>query len=151
MIQFECPRVNHPLVLFTFGVHWGVSISLYAGKGKCCIWPVNKVEIHFAKTGFVDCKWSNLNAPGSYTPWCHSLLGSIVGCPFHSMQEKGNAACGLLIKCKSVWQKWVSWIASGPSWMLQGHIPLGAIHFWGTLWGVHFTVCRKREMLHLAC
>ena len=21
MIQFECPRVNHPLLLFTFGVH----------------------------------------------------------------------------------------------------------------------------------
>ena len=56
---------------------------------------VNKVEIYFSKIGFVDCKWSNLNA--------------------------------------------------------QGHLPLGAIHFWGTLWGVHFTACRKREMLHVAC
>ena len=56
MIQFECPRVNHPLVLFTFGMHSGESISQYAGNGKCCIWPVNKVEIHIAKTGFVDCK-----------------------------------------------------------------------------------------------
>ena len=94
MVQFECPRVIHPLVSFTFGVYCGVSISQYAGKGKCCIWPVNKVEIHFAKIGFVDCKWPNLNAPGSYTPRCHSLLGSIVGCPFHCMQEKGNAARG---------------------------------------------------------
>ena len=56
MIQFECPRVIYPLVLLTFGVHCGVSISLDAGKGKCCIWPVNKVEIHFAKIGIVDYK-----------------------------------------------------------------------------------------------
>ena len=39
-------------------------MSLYAGKGKCCMWHVNKVEIHFAKIG---CKWSNSNAPGSYS------------------------------------------------------------------------------------
>ena len=31
--------------------------------------------------------------------------------------------------------------------MPQGHTPLGAIHYWGLLWGAHFTVCRKREML----
>ena len=42
MIQFECPRVIYPLVSFTFGVHCGESISLYAGKGNCCIWPVNR-------------------------------------------------------------------------------------------------------------
>ena len=41
-------------------------------------------------SGFVDCKWFNLNAPGSYTPWCHPLLGSaVVGFPFLYMQEKG--------------------------------------------------------------
>ena len=57
MVQFECPRVIYPLVSFTFGVHCGVSISLYAGKGKCCMWPVNKVEIHLAKIGFMDCKF----------------------------------------------------------------------------------------------
>ena len=48
-----------------------------------------------AKIGFVDCKWSNWNAQGSYTPWSHSLSRSFVNCPFHWMQEKGNAACGL--------------------------------------------------------
>ena len=153
MVQFECPRVIHPFLSFTFGLHADVSISLNAGKGKCCMWPVNKVEIRFAKIGCVDCEWSNLNVPGSYyTPWsyslfisglpnsldagkgecsmwpvnkveisfpkicfvpqvplCHSLLGSIVGCPFHSMQEKGNAACGLLIKWKFILQKQVLW------------------------------------------
>ena len=36
--------------------HCGVSASQYAGKGICCMWPVNKVEIHLAKMGFVDCK-----------------------------------------------------------------------------------------------
>ena len=41
MIQFECPRVNRPLVLFIFGVHLWVSISQDAGKGKCCMSPVN--------------------------------------------------------------------------------------------------------------
>ena len=43
------PPSHIPLVSFTFGVHCVVSISLYAGKGKCCIWAVNKVEIHFEK------------------------------------------------------------------------------------------------------
>ena len=69
MIQFECPRVIYPLVLFNIWVHCGVSISLYAGNGKCCMWLVNRVEIHFAKIGSMDCKWSNLNTPMSYTPF----------------------------------------------------------------------------------
>ena len=34
MIQFEWPRVIHPLVSSTFGVHCRVSFSLDAGKGK---------------------------------------------------------------------------------------------------------------------
>ena len=59
---------------------------LDAGKGKCCMWLVRKVEISIVKIGFVDCKWSNSNAPGSYNPCCPSLLGSIVGYPFHCMQ-----------------------------------------------------------------
>ena len=49
MIKFECPRVIHPLLSFTFGY--------------------------------------------------------IVGFPFHWMREKGNAACGLLIKWKFILQK----------------------------------------------
>ena len=48
-------------------------LSLYAGKKKCCISRVKNVEIHFAKIGSVDFKCSNLNAPGSYNPWFHSL------------------------------------------------------------------------------
>ena len=113
------------------------------------MWSVNKVEIYYAKIGFMDCKWSNLNAQWSYTPWCYSLLGSILGCPFHSMQEKGNAACGLLIKWKFILQKQVSWTANGPIRMPQGHTPLGVTHFWGPLWGALFSACRKREMLHV--
>ena len=46
MVQFECPRVIHPLVSVTFGVHCRLPFSLHAGKGKCCMWLVNKVEIH---------------------------------------------------------------------------------------------------------
>ena len=30
------------------------------------------------KISLTDCKWSNLNAPGSDTPWCYSLLGIMV-------------------------------------------------------------------------
>ena len=92
MIQYEIPRVIHPCVSFTFGIRCGVPFPLYAGKGKYCImWLVNKVEIYFAKIGFVECKWSNRNAPVLYSPWSHSLLEYIVWCPFHYMQEKGNA------------------------------------------------------------
>ena len=35
------------------------------------------MEIPFRKICFIDCKRSNLNAPGSYTPLCHPLLGYI--------------------------------------------------------------------------
>ena len=56
MVQLECPKVTHPLVSLTFGVHCGVPFPLHAGKGKCCMWLVNKVEIYFGKIGFVDCK-----------------------------------------------------------------------------------------------
>ena len=59
MIQFECPKVIYPLLLFTFEVHCGVPFSLDAGKGKCCMWHVKKVEIYFAKIGFMGSKWSN--------------------------------------------------------------------------------------------
>ena len=54
---------------------------------------VNKVDISFEKVGFIVSKWSNLNAPESYTPWCHLLLGSTVGCPFLWMKERENDAC----------------------------------------------------------
>ena len=54
MIQFECPRVVHSLVSFTFGFQCRTSLSLYAGKGKYCMWPVNKMEIYIPKIGFVE-------------------------------------------------------------------------------------------------
>ena len=56
----------------------GLPFSLDAGKGKCCMWLVNKVKISFEKVGFIASKWFNLNAPA---PWC-PFLGSTVGCPF---------------------------------------------------------------------
>ena len=82
MVQFEWPGVIHLLISLTFEANCGVPFSLEAGKGKCCIWLVNKVEIHFAKIGFLECKWFNLNGPGSDTPWCHSLLGPLWGAIF---------------------------------------------------------------------
>ena len=63
MVQFEWPRVTHLLVSFPFGAHCGLPFSLYAGKGKCCMWLANKVEIYFEKTGFVNSKWSDLIDP----------------------------------------------------------------------------------------
>ena len=60
---------SHSLLLFILECPF----PLHAGKWRCCMWHVKNVEIHFAKIGFVDCKWPNLNAPG-----CHSLLVSIV-------------------------------------------------------------------------
>ena len=45
MVRFKIPRVMHPLQSFTFGVHCGVPFPLHAGKGKCCMWLVYKVEI----------------------------------------------------------------------------------------------------------
>ena len=51
MFQFECQIVTYHLVPFTFGFTEGCYFPLHAGKGKCCMWPVKKVEIHFAKIG----------------------------------------------------------------------------------------------------
>ena len=62
--------------LCKFVTFMGLPFSLDAGEGKFCMWLVNNVEIDFEKVGFIDSKWSYLNAPKSYTPWCHSLLGS---------------------------------------------------------------------------
>ena len=53
MVQFECPRVIHPLLLVTSEVHYGVPFFLDAGKGKSCMWLVNNVEIYFAKRCFL--------------------------------------------------------------------------------------------------
>ena len=97
------------------------------------MWSANNMEIYCTKIGFFDCKWSNLNATGTHTPCCHSILGSTVGCPFSLMQEKGNAACGLLIALKFTLQKLISLTANGPIWMPQGHTPYIFIHFLGPL------------------
>ena len=49
VVPFECPIVS-----FSLEVYCGMPFYLYAGKGKCCMWLVKKVEIHFAKIGFLD-------------------------------------------------------------------------------------------------
>ena len=36
-----------------FAASMGLPFSLDAEKGKCCMWLVNKVEISFAKVGFI--------------------------------------------------------------------------------------------------
>ena len=51
----------------------GLPYSLHPGKGKCCMWPVNKEGMYFSKLDSVACNWFNLNDPGSYTPGCHSF------------------------------------------------------------------------------
>ena len=81
MIQFESPKVIHPLVSLTFGAHCGLPFSLFAGKEKWCTWLVIEVEIHFEKIGFVDCKWSNFNAPESY-PYVSLTFRAHCGLPF---------------------------------------------------------------------
>ena len=35
VVQFECPRVIHPLLSFNFGVHCVVPFPVHAVKGKC--------------------------------------------------------------------------------------------------------------------
>ena len=57
-------------------------------NGNAALWPVKKVEIDLAETGFADCKWSSLNAPESSTSWSHSLLGAIFGVHFSLHAEK---------------------------------------------------------------
>ena len=58
MLRFECARVIHPLVSFTFEVNFGVPFSLHAGKRKCCIWLLKKWKFTCGK--YVLC---TANAP----------------------------------------------------------------------------------------
>ena len=95
MVLFECPRVKYHLVSFIFGVHCRVPFSLHAGKWKCCMWLVNKVEIFFAKIDFINSKWSSLNAPGQGAPRVINHLVSFsfgVHCrvPFSLLAGKGK-------------------------------------------------------------
>ena len=52
------------------------------------MWLGERVEISFCKKFFMNSKWSNLNAQWYYTLCCHSILESIILCPFRGMQEK---------------------------------------------------------------
>ena len=103
--------------------------------------PVGKVEIYFSKKGFVDCKRSNL--PWSYTPWCHSLLRSTVGCPFlYYMQEKEYASCGLLKYWKFILLKYVH-VPQRIQFKYPGvMLPLLSLTF-GVHFGVHFSYMQR--------
>ena len=107
MVQVESPKVPRSIAISTFEALYEVSFSLHSGKGKSCMWTVNKVEICFTQIHFIYSKCSNWNALGFHTPWCHPLLRSIVRCLFLCMQEKGNPACGMLIWWKFIFLKWV--------------------------------------------
>ena len=86
MVQFECPRITHPLVSFTFEEFsflifssccfppsslWGIKNWFIMGgcraRGKA-----EKVESFWNKISLSGCKWSSLNAPGTESPVSHS-------------------------------------------------------------------------------
>ena len=70
-----------PGVILFWGPMWGALSSACRKREKLhvAMWPLKKVEIYFGKICFVDCKWADLNVPGS---WCHSLLEGHFGVPF---------------------------------------------------------------------
>ena len=95
----------HPFCHSFFRFHCRVPFSLHTGNGKCCMWLVDKVEILRAKIDVLDCKWPNMNDPGSYILFDIIFLGFTLGCPFPCIQEKRNAANDLLITWKYCVQK----------------------------------------------
>ena len=80
------------LVSVTFGINCSGPFALHEGRGKYCMSFVLKVYIYFSDTGFAHPEWSNLSAPGSYTPWFQSLLGSTVAYHLLCMQDKESTA-----------------------------------------------------------
>ena len=54
MVQFECPSLALGVIHFWDPLWDAMPFSLDAGKGKCCMWLVNKVEISFEKVGFMN-------------------------------------------------------------------------------------------------
>ena len=63
MVQFEWPQVIHPLVSYTFGVNSELPFHWMQEKEKAACGLLEKCKF----IGFLDCKCSDLNAPGSYT------------------------------------------------------------------------------------
>ena len=119
MVLFECPlgHTHAPLGLIRFwGTLRGVHFSACRNIEKCCMWSGNKlIKWKFIpKNSSRGLQMVQLECPGSYTPWSHSLLWYIEECPFHCMQEKGNAACGQVKKWKFIFEEEVLWIANGP-------------------------------------
>ena len=80
----------HPLLVSI--MEWPF-LCLHAGKGKRCIWHANKVEIYISKKVFMDAKWPNLITPGSYTPWSHPLLVSIMEWPLICLHAGKGKCC----------------------------------------------------------
>ena len=79
MVQFDCPRIMHPLVSFTLVATVRCPfLWMQEGKGKGCICLVNKVEIDISKISFMHYKWSYFNTPQGAKAahehaWCYSL------------------------------------------------------------------------------
>ena len=81
------PQVHTPLAPIHFwGIFWSAHFTACWKREMLHVTNL-KLEIHLCKTGLVDSKWSNLHAPGSYTPCSHSLLWSIMECPFRCMPK----------------------------------------------------------------
>ena len=130
---------------------------------------VNKVEIYWAKIGLVDCKWPNLNAPGSYTAWCHSLLGSTGWCPFLCMQ--GKAAHGLSnlfdktwfhglqmvqFECPRFIHSWSHSLLGStgcPFLCMQGkrNATCGLLIKWKSIWKIGFVDCKWSNLNAPVC
>ena len=56
---------HSPLIRLLVIHFWGPLPFPDAGKGKCCMWLANQVEIYFSKMAFMDHKLPKLNAPGT--------------------------------------------------------------------------------------
>ena len=80
-----------PLTSFTFGAHYGVPFSLHAGKGKCCMWIVNKVEILFAKIGCLDSNGLSAQFWDPSTPFPECFADS---CAWESVSESRRPGFG---------------------------------------------------------
>ena len=100
--------VSHSLLkssLFPFSAPAPSFLPLSGVLRKGLLWEAGKkVEFFWDKISLTDCNWSCLNAPGSETPWCHSLWKSSLF-PFSALALSFLPLSGV-IRNGLLWEAW---------------------------------------------
>ena len=125
MVLLPGLRVIQLLVSLTFGDPSRLSLFLFSLlQSACMVMEMLHVAWSwsghlFSKNRPVGLQMAQLECRRVIQTHSVILFWGPLGVPFLCMQDKGNAACGLIIKWKYVFQKYVYWAPNGATWNLE--------------------------------